>query len=430
MKNIILNGWIGVFLFLNAPVWGQEVMDGIVAIVGDEIILRTELLQATQAFALQMGINPRTQPQKLESLKKDILQNLIHEKVLLAKAEEDTIIVDDQQVEAELDARIQQLIQQVGSKEKVEAYFGSPIKKIRRDYRDDIRKHLTVQAVQQNKFRDIQISRHEVEDFYESMKDSLPQKEAMVKLRHILMMVQSGEESRRRAMERIREIQGLLRQGENFEELARRYSEDPGTAERGGDLGFVERGTLFQSFEETAFQLQPGEVSDIVETPVGLHLIQMVEKRGDKADMRHILIRLEVTQQDEREVIEEMNHIWERILAGEDFIQLVNEYSQDASTKEEGGDLGWLPLEQLQIEAFKSAVDTLQVGQVSKPFRTQFGYHIIKLEGRRRARALSMEEDWEQIKEWALNMKRQRVLDQWIKEIKKDLYIEIKEDLL
>lgn len=430
MKNIILNGWIGIVLSLNALVWGQEVVDGIVAIVGDEIILRTELMQATQAFAVQMGINPRTQLQELEKLKKDILQNLIHEKVLLAKAEEDTITVDDQQVEAELEARIQGLVQQLGSKEKVEAYFGSPIKKIKRDYRDDIRKHLIVQAVQQNKFRDVQISRPEVEDFYESMKDSLPEKEPMVKLRHILMEVQSGEESRQKVMERIREIQGLLRQGENFEELARKYSEDPGTAERGGALGFVERGTLFQSFEETAFQLQPGEVSDIVETPVGLHLIQMVEKRGDKADMRHILIRLEVTQQDEREVIEQMNHIRERILAGEDFIQLVNEYSQDASTKEEGGDLGWLPLEQLQIEAFKSAVDTLQEGQTSKPFRTQFGYHIIKLEGRREARVLSLEEDWEQIKEWALNMKRQRVLDQWIKEIKKDLYIEIKEDLL
>jgi peptidyl-prolyl cis-trans isomerase SurA len=430
MKNIILNGWIGIVLSLNALVWGQEVVDGIVAIVGDEIILRTELLQATQAFAVQMGMNPRTQLQELEKLKKDILQNLIHEKVLLAKAEEDTITVDDQQVEAELEARVQGLIQQLGSKEKVEAYFGSPIKKIKRDYRDDIRKHLIVQAVQQSKFRDVQISRPEVEDFYESMKDSLPEKEAMVKLRHILMEVQSGEESRQKAVERLREIQGLLRQGENFEELARKYSEDPGTAERGGALGFVERGTLFQSFEETAFQLQPGEVSDIVETPVGLHLIQMVEKRGDKANMRHILIRLEVTQQDEREVIEQMNHIRERLLAGEDFIQLVNEYSEDASTKEEGGDLGWLPLEQLQIEAFKSAVDTLQEGQTSKPFRTQFGYHIIKLEGRREARVLSLEEDWEQIKEWALNMKKQRVLDQWIKEIKKDLYIEIKEDLL
>ena len=430
MKNIILNGWIGIVLSLNALVWGQEVVDGIVAIVGDEIILRTELLQATQAFAVQMGMNPRTQLQELEKLKKDILQNLINEKVLLAKAEEDTITVDDQQVEAELEARVQGLIQQLGSKEKVEAYFGSPIKKIKRDYRDDIRKHLIVQAVQQSKFRDVQISRPEVEDFYESMKDSLPEKEAMVKLRHILMEVQSGEESRQKAVERLREIQGLLRQGENFEELARKYSEDPGTAERGGALGFVERGTLFQSFEETAFQLQPGEVSDIVETPVGLHLIQMVEKRGDKANMRHILIRLEVTQQDEREVIEQMNHIRERLLAGEDFIQLVNEYSEDASTKEEGGDLGWLPLEQLQIEAFKSAVDTLQEGQTSKPFRTQFGYHIIKLEGRREARVLSLEEDWEQIKEWALNMKKQRVLDQWIKEIKKDLYIEIKEDLL
>jgi len=421
---------IGVVLSFARLLWSQEVMDGVVAIVGDEIILRTELMQTTQVLALQMGVDPKAQSEEIEKLKSEVLQNLIREKVLLAKAKEDTVTVDDQMVESALDARIQEVIQQLGSKEKVEAYFGAPIKQIKKDYREEIWKQLVVQAVQREKLQDVQISRRDVETFYETMKDSLPEKKPMVKLRHILMEIQPGGEARQTVVIKLREIQERLRGGENFEDLAMQYSEDPGTSEKGGGLGFVERGTLFQSFEEAAFKLNPGEISDIVETPVGLHLIQMIEKRGDKANVRHILVRLEVTEGDEEGVLEKLIQIRERVLAGEDFGELAREHSQDHSTREEGGDLGWLPVEGLQIQAFKSAIDTLQLGQISQPFETQFGYHIVKLEGKSAARKYTLEEDWDQIREWAWNMKRQSVLDGWVEELKEDIYIDIKEDLL
>lgn len=430
MKKLVLCGWIGIVLSMNPLLWSQEVMDGIVAIVGGEVILRTELIQTTQGFALQTGIDPTSNVEEFERLKADVLENLIREKVLLAKAEEDTVTVDDQRVEVALEARIQGVIQQLGSKEKVEAYFGAPIKQIKRDYREEIRKQLIIQTVQQEKLGAVQISRRDVETFYETMKDSLPEKKLMVKLRHILMEIRPGEEARQEAVMRLREVQDRLRGGEDFEELAKQYSEDPGTAQRGGSLGFVERGTLFLSFEEAAFGLKPGEISDVVETPVGLHLIQMVEKRGDKANVRHILIRLEVNQADQEEVLERLNQIRERALAGEDFGELAREYSQDLSTREEGGDLGWLPVEGLQIQPFQSAVDTLQEGQISRPFETQFGYHIIKLEEKSAARKFSLEEDWDQLREWAWNLKRQKVLDRWVEELKKHIYIEIKESLL
>ncbi|GAG24231.1 unnamed protein product, partial [marine sediment metagenome] len=186
-------------------------------------------------------------------------------------------------------------------------------------------------------------------------------------------------------------------------------------------------GTLFQSFEEVAFQLEPNEVSDVVETPVGFHLIQMIEKRGEKANMRHILIRIEVTSRDEGEVLDKLSDIRKRVLSGEDFGELAKEFSQDLSTKEMGGDLGWLPLEELQIEAFKSAVDTLQDGEITFPFKTQFGYHIVKLEGRTEARKISLEGDWDQIQDWTMAMKRQNVLNEWIEEVKKDIFIKINE---
>jgi len=413
--------------FLNTKLWSQEVIDGIVAIVGDEIILRTELLQAAQNLAYQMQVNPQTQVEEFQALTKEVLENLINEKVLLAKAVEDTIEVTDQEVESALESRIQMLINQLGSSEKVEAYFGSPIRKIKRDYRDEIRKQLTVQAVQQEKLNNVKVSRLEVESFYETMKDSLPDQKPMVKIRHILLEIQAGETSKRSAMERLRQIQELIRNGEDFGELAKRYSEDPGSVNNGGDLGFVEKGTLFQSFEEAAFQLEPNQVSDVVETPVGLHLIQTTEKRGEKVRMRHILIRVEVTSQDDSEVLDSLTEIRMKALNGEDFSELAKEYSQDQSTKEEGGDLGWLPVEELQIQAFKSAVDTLDADEITLPFKTQFGYHIVKLEGRSEARKLALENDWEQIQEWTLGMKRQNVLKTWIEEVKKDIYVKINE---
>ena len=421
---------LAVFCVISGTAAGQETIDGVIAIVGDEIILYSELIQTAQGFAMQIGLNPRTQEEEFEKLKRNVLENLINEKVLLDKAKEDTITVDDQQVEQELERRIESLVQQLGSREKVESYFGTPIKKIKKDYRDEIRKNLTVRNVQEEKLRGIQVSRREVERFFETMKDSLPEQKPMARIRHILIDVQPGNRAKQQALDRITEIQERLRQGEPFDELARRYSEDPGTSSRGGSLGFVERGTLFQAFEEAAFQMEPGQVSDVVETPVGLHLINMVERRGDKAELKHILIRIGAMEGDKNAVLDTLESIRDRVLGGEEFGALAEMYSQDPTSKETGGDLGWMPMEDLQIPAFKTATDTLEIGEISRPFETQFGYHIVLLEDRSEARPYSLESDWDQIQAMALNAKRQRMLVKWVEDLKKNVYIEIKEGFI
>ena len=429
MNKLIFS--IIIMLLIGAgSVSSQEVIDGIVAIVGEDIILKSELLQTAQGFALQMGVNPRTDTDEFMRIKENVLQNMINEKIMLIKAEEDTITVDDQQVEAALEERIQALIQQAGSAERVESYFGAPIRKIKRDYREDVREYLIVQRVQQSKLVEVQVTRREVETFYEMMKDSLPEIRPMVKLRHILISVTPGETANAEAMEQMQDIVDRLNRGESFESLARNYSEDPGTASRGGNLGFVERGTLYQAFEEAAFVLEPGELSDIVQTPVGLHLIQGVEKRGEQVNVRHILIRMEVSDLDYDAVYRRLNIIRERIIAGESFDDMASEFSEDRSTKENGGDLGWLPVGELQIEAFNSVVDSLEVGEISLPFETQYGYHIVMVEDRSESREYSMEEDWNRIMEMALNTKRQRVLAEWIDDVKKGVFVDIKQGML
>lgn len=422
--------WFLAGILIISYSFAEDFIDGIVAIVGDEIILYSELMQTTQGFAIQMGLNPQQQPDKMEALKKEVLQNLISERVLLAKAEEDTITVEDQQVDTELENKIQDFILQLGSREKVEAQFGMSIQKIKRDYREEIRKQLIVQKVRMEKLQNLSISRREVEEFFLSNQDSLPSRKPMVHLRHILLTVKAGDETRQSAYKKILDIQKRLLAGENFEDLAKQYSEDPGTADKGGDLGFIERGMLYKEFEEAAFQLENGQISDIVETPVGFHIIQMIEKRGDRVHVRHILVRLQTSAEDEQKIVKKLEHIREEALAGESFAELAKKYSEDETTKDEGGDLGWLPIEMLQIEQFKNLAYALKAGEISEPFKTPFGYHLVKLVEKKPARKLNLTDDYEDIKNIALNMKQQKVLADWVEELKKSMYIEIKQDLL
>jgi len=424
-----------VFLFLLfltvTGIQAQQVLDGVVAIVGEEIILKTELLQASQAFAIQMNINPQQQPDRFEKIKRDVLKNLITEKVLLYKAKKDTITVEDQQVDAALEDRIKQMIQQLGSKEKVESYFGKSINQIKNDYREDIKKQLIAQKVQQQKLASLTISRREVEQFYNTMKDSLPQMQNMVKIAHILMDVRSQGAAKQAAEKKLRDIRQKILKGASFADMASLYSEDPGTAPNGGDLGFIERGTLYKSFEDPAFSMKPGEISDIIETPIGLHIIKVEDKKGNSVRVRHILIRLNATKDDEKYIIEKLKNIRRQAVEGrKTFAELAKEYSVDESTKNNGGELGWLPVGQLQIQEFVNAIDTLNVGEISMPFKTDYGYHIVKLEEKQESRKLNLKDDWDRIREWALNVKRQKVLNAWVERIKKDLYIEIKEDMI
>lgn len=413
------------------PLSAQDVLDGIVAVVGDEIILFSEWMQEAQGLAIQQGINPATQPEEFEKIKTSVLQSLINSRVLLAKAEEDTITVDDQQVEAELENKIQYFIQQLGSEEKVESQFGKPIHKIKKDFFEEQRKLLIVNQVQQQKLQPVQITRREVNRFYEQMQDSLPQRPPMVRMSHILKEIRAGESTRQSALNRILEIQKRLESGEDFAELAKTYSQDPGSASNGGELGFVERGTFVPEFEEVAFTLKEGEISDIVETQFGFHIIQMIENRGDEINVRHILIQMERSESDAEVVRNEMTAIRDSIVSTDaTFEEMARKYSDDQESRENGGTLGWLPKNSLQIPEFREVADTLQVGKISEPFQTRFGYHIARMEGKRDAGPLQLETDREQIRMMALNYKKQQVLQDWISGLKEKMHIDIREDLL
>lgn len=425
MKKILV---LLVLLSATKTLWSQEVVDRIVAVVDDNIILQSELYQYTHNLALQLGLDPQKEPDKFHRLQEETLNNLITQKVLLVKAKEDSIVVNEKQVDEYLEGQIQQMVAQLGSEEKVEEYFNLSMREIKRDFRDEVRDGLLVRTLRDNKDREVQISRREVEAFYKAYRDSLPEVKESLKLSHILLKVEPSEAAVKEARKKAEEILDRLKNGEAFAELARDFSEDPGSAPKGGDLGFIERGDFVREFEEVAFTLNPGEISDIVRTRFGFHIIQLIERRGEKINARHILIRLDTSPEDEKVTVDKLKSFKAQIQNGEvTFEELAKKYSKDESTASKGGDLGWFQVDQLQIESFKNAILGLREGEISDPVKTKFGYHLIRLDARKSARKLSISEDWEQIEQWALNLKRQQEFEKWVVDIKKNVYIEVKE---
>lgn len=426
MRKLI---FIGLIIITSSQVFAQQVLDKIVAVVEDELILQSELTQFSLNLAFQLRIDPRRETEKFEQLQRETLQNLINQKILLAKAEEDTIEVDERQVDTVLEEQINRMIQQVGSEEKLEEQVGMSVSKLKRNFRDEVRKNLMVERLQQTKFSEVNITRREVEEFYETMKDSIPELKEAVDISHILLEVKAGDESEKEAREKIEGLLQRVKNGENFEDLCRQFSEDPGSASRGGEIGFMQRGDFVPEFEEVAFLLDPGEFSDIVKTRFGFHIIQCIDRKGDKINVRHLLIRLEPTGVDEEDTEKKAKDI--RALIDDstnDFETIAKQYSDDETSREQGGHLGLFELENLQEQEFKTVIAGLEPGEISQPFKTRFGWHILKLNNKQEPRKISIKKDWERIESYALNMKRQKEFQEWVEEIKKDIYVEIKQD--
>ncbi len=415
-----------IFSLFSTALPAQQLIDGIKAVVGKEIILRSDIQQYVQNYIIQNKINVQSNPALLEKLKKETLDKLVEQKLLLAKAQEDTVKVDDSMLDQKVDERIQYLINQLGSEDKLEQTFGSPIKKIKRDTRKIIKEQMLVEQVRAAKLRGIKVSRREVESFYAAYKDSLPTLRETVDISHILKLVKPSEEAQKKAFDTISSILEQLKNGADFSKLAEKYSDDPASAKRGGDLGLISRGDFVPEFEAAAYKLKDGEISGIVQTQFGFHIIQMIERRGEKIHTRHILIRLVPSAEDEQRTINELKDIRQKILDGADFGQMADTWSDDENVRKDHGHLGIFEVQNMVIPQFKKVVQTMKIGEISEPFKTDFGYHIVKLNDRQAARKLSLKTDWDRIQQMALNHKMQTEYESWIKELKKTVPIEIR----
>lgn len=412
-------------IFTLSALQAQQLVDGIAAIVGKEIVLRSEIQQYVQNYVVQNRIDVKKNPQLLTALTEQTLDKLIEQKLLLAKAEEDTLTVDDAMLDQKVDERMNYLISQVGSEDQLEKVFGSSLKKIKRDSRKLINEQLLVEQARAAEFRDVKISRREVDLFYTAYKDSLPDLKETVDISHILNLVTPSPEAEEAALSKTNGIMEELKNGADFSALATKYSDDPASAKRGGDLGLIKRGDFVPEFETAAYQLNDGEVSDIVQTQFGFHIIQMIERRGEKIHTRHILVRLMPSAADEQRVVDELNMIRQTAIDSNNFGKLATKWSDDENVLKDQGNLGIFEVDQMVIPQFKTEVIGMQPGEISAPFKTDFGYHIVKLNDRQAARTYTLDKDWERIEQIALNKKMETKYLGWISELRQTVPIKI-----
>ncbi len=401
-----------------------QTLDRIVAVVDNDLILDSELKAQVQFFVLNNKVDPNT-----PGLEAQVLQSMINEKLIVAKAIEDSVVVTDDEVKQQLDNLIQQRVKQFGSEKRLEEMYGMPISRIKRDYREEMRKNLLAQRLQQQKFGNEQVGRLEVEEFYNTFKDSLPRVSEEVELAHIMVKPKFTEQERAAARTKMQVLLDSIRAGVNFADLARRHSEDAGSAPQGGDLGFVRRGQFVPEFESAAFALGDSEVSGIVETELGFHIIQMLERRGDAVRVRHILLRIQRTKASDDAAIAFLDSLRARALAGESFAELAKKYSEDKESNLIGGDLGTFQLDQLD-KAWQEPLAGVKDGEISKPARLPWGnayvYHIILLKKRTPPHTMTLDQDYHRIEALALNYKRTKDYQAWMDELKSKIYWQIR----
>ncbi|MCX7875684.1 MAG: peptidylprolyl isomerase [Melioribacteraceae bacterium] len=420
MKKVIL------LLIISSTIFAQKVLDKIVAVVDNEIILQSELDFRVNIEAAQKNLNPAD-----STLRRAILNSIIEEKLLYAQADMDTIKVTDEQVQQQLDYQINYFIQQYGSRERLEQVYGMPLEKLKRSLQDDVRKNIMAQLLQQKKFGQIEASRKEVEDFFETIKDSLPIVQSKYQIAHIFVNPKTGERIKQKAKAFAQSLLDSIKAGKDFSELAKKYSDDPGSAQNGGDLGFQKRGVLVPEFEAAAYSLAQNQISNVVQSPFGFHIIQMLERRGDAIHTRHILVRIKADDEADLQAIEFLNEIRDSIVRGKNsFSYYANKYSDDKETARFGGEIGTLEVSQLD-KSLLDIVYKLKEGDISYPKRIDvdrntYGFHIVKLIKRIPEHKPSLDLDYNEIKRLADYSKKQKLYAKFVEEIKKNIYWEIK----
>ena len=397
----------------------SQTLDRIVATVDNDLILESELNAQVQFYALNNKVDPAT-----PGLRAQVLQSMVNEKLVLAKAIEDSVTVTDDEVQQQMDAVIQQRIQQYGSEARLEEMYGMPLSRIKREFREDLRKNLLSQRLQQQHLGNTTIGRFEVEDFFRTYKDSLPRVPEECELSEIGIAPKVNDLAKAVTRTRLKAILDSVRNGADFSAMAKRYSQDPGSAPQGGDLGFVRRGMFVKDFETAVFAMSDSQISEIVETEHGLHIIQLVERRGDAVHARHILLRIERSKEGDDASIRLLDSLRTRALAGESFAELARKYSE-LRDNTIGGNIGTAEIDQVN-PSFRPAIDTLKEGNISAPVKvpenTGYKYYIVWLRKRTPPHSMSLEQDYHKVESIALNFKRTRDYGVWMDELKNQFY--------
>ena len=412
-----------------------QVVDKIVAKVDNNIVLESEV-QKTYIEAIaqaQQGIEAPTRC--------TIFESLLINKLMVAKAEIDSVIVTDAEVLVQANNRFSMVMQQFGGDEAMLAeMYGKTAEQLKAELEDVIREQLIVEKMRKTITDGITVSPSEVRSFYISIpKDSLPLFTSEATVGQIVRKPETNPQVREQILAQLSQFKEEIVSGKfTFAELAKKYSEDPGSAAQGGDLGFFRRGELAPEYEATALGLRPGELSDPVETEFGFHLIQVLEIKGSTFNTRHILRIPNPTETDIQKAERYLDSLKKEILAGKiEFAKAAKEYSQDRTTSDAGGfftdpasNSNRLSLRTLEDPVLYFTIDTMKIGDITPPIRFEdpregTKVRILFYQARYPAHKANMEDDYEKLKAATLRRKEDEVLSKWFITAKEDIFIDI-----
>ncbi len=414
-----------------------KVLDEVVAVVGDKLVLKSDIENQYMNYRMQGSIEGTEDQMKCE-----ILESLLYQRLMVAQAEVDSITVDESQVNAELERRLSGFINQFGSQEKLEKYYGKSLTEIKSEIHDIVKDQMLAQKVQQKIISDITVTPSEIRQYFNSLsKDSVPMIKTEYVIRQIVRKPPVNLAEKLRVKKELLELRKRILNGESFSTLAILYSQDPGSAQKGGELGFYGRGQLYPEFEAAAYKLKPGEISGVVETKAGYHIIQMIARKGDYINVRHILLIPKVSAQDLQKAKLKLDTIVKEIRADSiTFEKAVEKYSQGPN-RNNGGYLlnpqtGSTEFEGEQLDPQVSfIVNKMKPGEISNPvpFKTEDGkdaYRLLYLEKRIPPHKANLKQDYPKIEQWALQDKQRKAIDKWIDEKALQTYIRIKPEYL
>ena len=419
---------------LHTPVYSQEtgfVVDEIVAKVDNYIVLKSEVDRMYQDY-LTNGNSPSQQARC------EILSLITRNKLMLAKAEIDSVVVLDAEVDLNTQRRMDIILAQSGrTPEELEEIYGKTLEQIRSELRDQIREQMIVQKMEEEITADLTVTPAEVKRFFNRFhRDSLPYFSASVEVAQIVREAKVSEEQKTTTRNQLLDIRSRILAGEDFATLARKYSNDPSVLSNNGEMGWVGRGRMVPEYEAMAFSLKPGEISMPFESPFGMHIMQLIERRGGEYNSRHILISPKPSEEDLDEAADFLDSL--RTLIVNDtitFEKAAKEYSDDVATKGNGGyfsdqDGGMrLTVDELDPGVF-FRIDSMEVGNISKPivYRTEEGKDAVRIlyyKSRIPPHQASLEQDYHKIQVAALNEKKNKVLEKWFREARRDVFINI-----
>ena len=413
-------------IFFTAQTFTQQQhIDGVAAIVGENIILKSDVSQVVGMTALQQGLDVSKDVDVLMKLQEGVLSSLIDQKVILEMAKLDSIEIADKDVENALDQQVENFILRAGSEDVAETMLGQSLSDFRREFWYDMRDRLITEQYQQQLIMSVNINRDGVFNFYEEYKDSLPDFPIKMKIRHLLTRIKAGEESKKNALFEIKQIRDRILNGELFSDLAKAFSDDPGSKNNGGSLGYIRRNQMVKEFETKAYTQEINSISDPVETVFGYHILETTEKSGEKIKVRHILISPEVTEKDESLAYKYALSLRDSSTNLNKFKKLVFEKSEDDQTQKIGGDLGWITPNNSPIPEISEVLGLLEVGECSRPVKTSFGYHLLWLEEVRPGGKPSLDLHWTEIEEIALNHKRMMFFKDLVSEARDKFFVNI-----